>query len=61
MYVYISEQNKFNDFNDRNSLFWLEEELEYGDWTSGLNQDGVYTKEAEISLSEVCIFVTTFR
>ena len=39
MYVYVSEQEKFNDFANGDALIWLEEELVYGDWTSGVNGD----------------------
>ena len=53
MYIYISEQETFTDFNNPESLFWLEEELVYGDWTAGEDGDGSYIKNAIIPLSEV--------
>ena len=53
MYVYISEQSNFTTFDDR-SLFWLEDELVYGDWMSGPDHDGTFVKTAQIPISEVC-------
>ena len=53
MYVYISESEKFNDFDNTNALFWLEEELVYGDWIGGENGDGSFVKSGVIPLSEV--------
>ncbi|XP_013401359.1 cleft lip and palate transmembrane protein 1 [Lingula anatina] len=52
MYVYLSEDETFKDFGNPKALFWLEEDLEYGDWTSGENKDGTYTKEARIKTPE---------
>lgn len=43
LYVYVSEQSSFNDFDDHNSLFWRKDKLTYGDWYSGKNFDGTYT------------------
>ena len=54
MYVYVSEQEKFNDFANGDALIWLEEELVYGDWTSGVNGDGSYEKKTNLAISEVC-------
>ena len=53
MYVFINEQEKFTSFADKKSLFWLEEELSYGDWMSGANGDGSYEKKGQLSISEV--------
>nr|KAG5704265.1 hypothetical protein BaRGS_012553 [Batillaria attramentaria] len=38
MYVYVSEQEDFDDFANEDALFWVEKGLVYGDWTSGLNK-----------------------
>ena len=51
--MYISEQEKFNDFDNPDALFWVEEELVYGDWTSGMNGDGSYEKKSVLPISEV--------
>ena len=63
MYVYVSEQEKFNDFANGDALIWLEEELVYGDWTSGVNGDGSYEKKTNLAISEVCHcnFFTNWR
>lgn len=53
MYIYLSESETFTEFDNPSALFWLEEDLIYGDWTSGENGDGSYTKTATIPLSEV--------
>ena len=53
MYVYISEQERFTGFTNPDALIWLEEELIYGDWTSGVNGDGSYEKKTSLAISEV--------
>lgn len=53
MYVYVSEDLPFSDFNNKEALFWLEEELNYGDWTSGFNNDGSYERSGVITATEV--------
>ena len=55
MYVYLSESEVFSDFDNKDALFWLEDDLSYGDWTSGFNGDGSYEKFGKIPLSEVSI------
>ena len=50
IYVYISENERFNDFTI--DPHWVEEDLSYGDWTSGLNGDGTYEKSSMIKLSD---------
>ena len=57
MYVFVSEQEKFTNFNDEKSLFWLEEELSYGDWLSGIKGDGSYEKHGKLPISEVIHFM----
>ena len=42
LYVYLSEDPEFVNFNNSESLIWLKEDLIYGDWTSGPNGDGTY-------------------
>jgi len=52
MYVYVTETEKITDYSE-GALFWLEEELEYGDWYGGPNGDGVLEKSGQIEISEV--------
>ncbi|KAL5241709.1 hypothetical protein ACI65C_009119 [Semiaphis heraclei] len=42
MYVYLSEDSVKNMMNE-NELIWKKTDLEYGDWSSGPNNDGTYT------------------
>lgn len=65
LYVYLSEKNSFN-FEDPSSLVWLKEDLIYGDWTSGPNNDGIYSHSFSFPAPEVsylvyfCLFVSYF-
>lgn len=52
MYVFISENPAFVDFNNPDALVWEKNGLVYGDWTAGLNGDGTFTKEIDITPSE---------
>lgn len=52
MYIYVTETEKLADYGTE-TLFWLEEELEYGDWTGGPTGDGVFEKSGQIDISEV--------
>ena len=53
MYVYISENEKFTEFNDEKYLHWKLENIEYGNWYDGLNQDGQFTHSSQIALTPV--------
>ena len=53
MYVYLSENEFFDDFDNKDALFWSEEEMTYGDWTGGENGDGTYEISTQIKPSEV--------
>ncbi|XP_012219358.1 putative lipid scramblase CLPTM1 [Linepithema humile] len=50
--VYLSESEKFKQFDDPRSLIWFEEGLIYGDWYSGSNQDGSRVLEYSFAPSE---------
>lgn len=52
MYVYVSEQEFFNDFNNPSALFWTKRNLIYGDWSSGNDEEGTYTFSKTIIPSE---------
>lgn len=51
LYIYLSENEYFNDFNEE-SLFWMKDNLIYGDWISGNNGDGTYVFEKEYPITE---------
>lgn len=52
LHVYISEDLYHVDFNDPNSLIWLQEGLVYGDWYGGRDGDGIFTLNTQIKASE---------
>ena len=53
LYVYVCDDELIPDFDDYKQLVWVQKNLVYGDWTSGPNGDGIYTKEATVPLSKV--------
>jgi len=63
--VFISEKEHFSDFSNSSSLFWLEEDIQYGDWLGGPSGDGSYSKSGQIEISEVwlmhCLTDACFR
>ena len=48
----MTDKEVFNNFSDEHSLFWLEEEIQYGDWAGGPNRDGAYEMTGSIEISE---------
>jgi len=52
LYVYISEQDDFNEFDMNENLFWKLEGLQFGKWDQGLNMDSIYEKSMQVPLSE---------
>ncbi|XP_034949729.1 cleft lip and palate transmembrane protein 1 homolog [Chelonus insularis] len=40
LYVFLSEAERFNHFDDPKALIWQENGLIYGDWITGPNNDG---------------------
>ncbi|XP_071439565.1 putative lipid scramblase CLPTM1 [Hetaerina americana] len=52
LYVYVSEDDVFKDFNNSESLVWTHQNLVYGDWTAGPDGDGIYTHTTTIKASE---------
>jgi len=56
MYVYLSEDyiKTITDYNfEDNELVWKKTDLEYGDWSSGPNNDGTYTIQTSFIPSPV--------
>ncbi|CAG0880629.1 unnamed protein product [Darwinula stevensoni] len=51
MYVFLSENIDFEDFNNSQALLWLQEDLVYGDWTGGPSGDGTFTRSFQIEAS----------
>ncbi|CAB3368484.1 Hypothetical predicted protein [Cloeon dipterum] len=52
MYVFLSENEQFNDFNDPKSLVWHKENLVYGDWYGGPDLDGSYSTSLTFPTSQ---------
>ena len=52
LYVYVSEQKDFGDFNNSEALVWKKEELWFGDWYSGEDGDGVHSFSKTLKASE---------
>lgn len=52
MFCYLSENEKFTDFSNEDSLIWTKRNLVYGDWYSGDNSDGSYTFNTKIKASK---------
>lgn len=52
LYVYVSEDEDFKDFSNKDNIIWMKENLIYGDWSSGPLEDGTYTVKKSIQTSE---------
>lgn len=52
LYVFLSEDELFTDFDNPKALIWEKHDLVYGDWTSGTFGDGSYVIETKFSPSE---------
>merc|ERR1740137_281218 len=52
LYVYLSEQEEFGDFEVAESLVWKMEGLSYGDWTMGQNSDSIFEHSTQFGISE---------
>ncbi|XP_042343131.1 cleft lip and palate transmembrane protein 1 homolog [Plectropomus leopardus] len=52
LYVYVSQEEVFTDFNNTEALFWFHRDLVYGDWTTGESGDGCYEHYKEMDIPE---------
>lgn len=52
MFIFLSEDDNMVNFNNPSSLIWAETELHYGDWSSGYDDNGAYTKTVEFAPSQ---------
>uniref|UniRef100_A0A4W5NVK5 CLPTM1 regulator of GABA type A receptor forward trafficking n=1 Tax=Hucho hucho TaxID=62062 RepID=A0A4W5NVK5_9TELE len=52
LYVYISQDEVFSDFNNTQSLFWFHRDLVYGDWNTGEDGDGCYEHSIDLDIPE---------
>ena len=53
LYVYISQDEVFSDFNNTEALFWFHRDLIYGDWNMGEDGDGCYEHYRDLDIPEV--------
>lgn len=53
IYVYITEDSKFDEFENERALFWMIADVEYGNWNIGPNADGNLLFENQIELTPV--------
>lgn len=53
LYVYMNEEETFTQFSNSENSVWVKEDLRYGDWTSGINGDGIFSKCHKFSPSHV--------
>ncbi|KAG7159235.1 Cleft lip and palate transmembrane protein 1-like 1 [Homarus americanus] len=51
LYVYMAEFDDLPPFRDPKALVWCKKDLVFGDWTSGPNGDGTYTKSITFNTS----------
>jgi hypothetical protein len=51
--VYLSENERFNDFSNPEALVWSKKGLVYGDWSGGSNGDGTHVHSIEFKTLEV--------
>lgn len=52
LFVYISEDFDKVNFTNPESLIWYKQNLIYGDWSSGIDRDGIYKHHTSIQASE---------
>ncbi|XP_017859542.1 PREDICTED: cleft lip and palate transmembrane protein 1 [Drosophila arizonae] len=51
LHIWLSEQPDVVNFQQKNNLLWLQEDLTYGDWVSGPTGNGIYTHNVKIKAS----------
>ena len=52
LWVFVNEEENFTQFNSSKALFWQQSGLVYGGWTDGPTQDGAFSFNKSIPLSE---------
>lgn len=52
LHVYLSEHFTEVDFKEKTNLIWLQEDLVYGDWSSGRSHDGTYKHSVVVRASK---------
>ncbi|CAF0939732.1 unnamed protein product [Brachionus calyciflorus] len=52
MYVYLSEHDYFDSFDDEKALYWFIPSIEYGNWNIGPEQNGNFLKNGNFELNK---------
>ncbi|EDV30818.1 uncharacterized protein Dana_GF14857 [Drosophila ananassae] len=52
LHVWLSEEPDVVNFQQKANLLWLQEDLTYGDWTSGPTGDSIYTHSLKLKASQ---------
>lgn len=52
LWVFVNEEEVFTEFGNSDALFWRKDDLVFGDWTSGVDKDGVFSFSNEVNLSK---------
>ncbi|XP_067136586.1 putative lipid scramblase CLPTM1 [Centruroides vittatus] len=52
LYLFVSEHEEFNEFNNSDLLKWYQPDLIYGDWYGGPEGNGIYTVDVDILATE---------
>ncbi|XP_036328024.1 cleft lip and palate transmembrane protein 1 homolog isoform X2 [Rhagoletis pomonella] len=52
LHVWLSENADVVDFKQQSNLIWQQEDLVYGDWSSGPKRDGIYTHNLKLKASK---------
>ena len=48
LHFYVSEDYEFKSFHEPSALVWFQDALVYGDWYSGKNGDGTYSRTVKV-------------
>ncbi|XP_050296880.1 putative lipid scramblase CLPTM1 [Anthonomus grandis grandis] len=51
LYVYLAETDMLTNYH-HSQLFWIKENIIYGDWTAGPNKDGIFEIEKEVPITD---------
>ena len=51
--MFLSEDEFFSNYSDKDSLVWYQEGLKYGDWYGGPNSDGSYAISKTVTATPV--------
>ena len=50
VYVYISEQQEFGEFDMDSTLHWKLEGINFGKWDQGIEGDSIFVKDTQVGI-----------